>query len=399
MLVDFSQTREDIGRTNRGMVLSEILFHGPISRSHIAERVGLTAASISRITRQLIDAGLVVEDEALEQDRPGRRFIELKVNPTGCFVAGISINAFRQDIAIADLTNAVVATQKLAPTDMSDGVATLEFCAQALRDLIQQTGIDKNRLVGCGITITGAIDPERCLVRSAPLLGWQAIDIRSSVEPYLKLPLFVDSIPNAKNLTARGFGSGKGLRNVVLLNVSLAIGCSMMLDGRLVRGQEFNAGLIDQWLLPGEHSNDLQPINALTGGSAVLNELDSHQHLSGSEAAFKLVTVLSDADKGDYQAIAALNKAGEALALCIANINALLHPEIFLLSGPLIESEIYCGGIRNRSSELLGAEFVTGRLRFANISNREAACALAIFQSLTMGEVSSQIITGRRNAN
>ena len=74
------------------------------------------------------------------------------------------------------------------------------------------------------------------MLRSAPALGWTDVDLHETVGSRLKVPIFADSIPNSKNLTAHGFGSTKGLDDVVLLNVSLAVGCSLMLDGRLLRG-------------------------------------------------------------------------------------------------------------------------------------------------------------------
>lgn len=50
-MVQLVKTREDLGARNRRLVLSEILLHGPLSRTVIAARVGLTQASVSRITR------------------------------------------------------------------------------------------------------------------------------------------------------------------------------------------------------------------------------------------------------------------------------------------------------------------------------------------------------------
>jgi predicted NBD/HSP70 family sugar kinase len=393
VLINFSQNREDLGRRNRGTVLSEILFRGPISRSHIATRVGLTPATVSRITRQLIDLGLVIEDEVIDDGRPGRRFIRLKINPTGCFVAGISVNVFRQDVAITDLSNATVACRRLESVDIDDGSRFLEHCADTLNNLIEETAIDRGRVVGCGVTITGAVDPNLALLRTAPALGWPEIDVGSILRKKLDMPLFFDSIANAKNLTANGFGSSKGLANVVLLNVSLAIGCSLLVDGRLMRGPNFSAGLIDGLLIPDEASHTLKTLDNIAGGYAVIKSLTEDATLSGSEAATALVRIIEDDDRGDEQASNALNAAGRALAFAVANINALLHPEIILLSGPMIESEAYCGGVRSRLSAMLDSDFVNDHIRFAHISNQEAACSLAIFQSLAIGEVSNQLAT------
>ena len=106
---------ENFSNRNERLVLSEILFRGPLPRTEVAERIGLTQASISRITRNLIEAGLVEEtgQQYEEAVKPGRKRIGVKARSDGGYVAGIAINAFQQDIVIADLTNGKLAEKRL----------------------------------------------------------------------------------------------------------------------------------------------------------------------------------------------------------------------------------------------------------------------------------------------
>lgn len=392
MIVSLSQSREELGQRSRGLVLRQILFRGPISRSGIADRVGLTRATVSRITRELIDAGLVEEGDTIGDGRPGRRFVGLRIKPTGCFVAGISINVFRQDIVVADLTNAPLASRRLHFESLDDADTVLQKTAGALDALIDDTDLDRERLIGCGIAVTGSVDPQRCRLRSAPALGWKDADLRETIGSRLKMPVFADSIPNAKNLTAHGFGSTKGIDNMVLLNVSLTVGCSLMLDGRLLRGLEFNAGMIESFAVPDETSGELRPVDRIAGGLAVIDELERRATAIGDAAASRRLTgIMREAVNGDVRAQAALRRAGRALAFAVTSIHAILHPEVTLLSGPLIESEVYCSGVRQRIVELAGASFLNNHLRFSHLSNQEAACSLAIFRVLAEGNVSAQL--------
>lgn len=265
----------------------------------------------------------------------------------------------------------------------------------ALDALIDDTDIDRERLLGCGIVVTGSVDLARCRLRSAPALGWKDADLRESIASRLKVPVFADSIPNAKNLTAHGFGSTRGLDDVALLNVSLAVGCSLMLDGRLLRGPEFNAGLIESFAIPDETTGDLRPLDYIAGGLAVVGEVEGRPPANGGRAASRLVEIMRDGASGDAPSQAALYRAGRALAFAVTSIHAILHPEVILLSGPLIESESYCSGVRRRVVELAGADFLDKRLRFSHLSNQEAACSLAIFRALVEGDVSSPPATAR----
>ena len=350
---------------------------------------------MSRITRELIDAGLIEEGEAIADRRPGRRFVGLRVKPTGCFIAGVSINVFRQDVVVADLTNAPIASRRLRFESLDDAQSALGRTAGALDALIDETGLDRERLIGCGIVVTGSVDPARCRLRSAPALGWNDVDLGESIASRLKVPVFADSIPNAKNLTAHGFGSAKGLEDVALLNVSLAVGCSLMLDGRLLRGPHFNAGLIESFAIPDETTGELRPMDQIAGGLAVVGEVEGKPFANGGRAASRLVEIMRDAASGDVPSRAALHRAGRALAFAVTSIHAILHPEVVLLSGPLIESESFCAGVRRRIVELAGTDFLNKRLRFSHLSNQEAACSLAIFRALVEDDVSSPPLATR----
>ena len=394
MILDFINTREDLGQRNRRLVLAEILFKSPVPRAKIAKRVGLTPASVSRITRDLLDAGLIEEgEEVARENRRGRRLVGLRVRPSGCYVAGFALNAFRQDIVVADLTNTPLASRQLQFSDLSDPESVLAESAAQLDALIAEAGIDRKRLISCGIAITGAVDPEACVVRSAPTLGWENVAVGEVFRKRLGLPVFMESIPNAKNLTAHGFGPTKGEGNVVLFNASLGIGCSLLVDGRLVRSHEFNAGLLEKLWIPQEDSPKLCRLDQCAGGQAVIEDLRGQGVPVPSDPATALIGILEQAGQNEERAVAALRRAGQALAFAISTANAFLHPERLLLSGPLGESPVFFSAVQERLAELVGERFVQETLCCSPMSSHEAAQSLAIYQALVKGRVGSVIPT------
>ena len=160
-------------------------------------------------------------------------------------------------------------------------------------------------------------------------------------------------------------------------------------DGRLLRGPEFNAGLIESFAVPDESTGELRAVDHVAGGLAVVAEVQGKPSANGGPATSRLVEIMRDAAGGDGPSRAALHRAGRALAFAVTSIHAILHPEVILLCGPLIESESYCSGVRQRIVELAGAAFLNQRLRFSHLSNQEAACSLAIFRALVEDDVSS----------
>jgi len=385
-MVQLVKTREDLGARNRRLVLSEILLHGPLSRTVIAARVGLTQASVSRITRGLLDAGLIEEGTHFSgASGRGRKFVGLRVRPAGGYVAAIAVNAFRQDVVIADLANGEVAQQSLQFSNLESADTVVSQCAEALNVLIGNAAFDQSRLLCCGIAITGAVDPTNGKLRAAPVLGWSDVDVEKIVSRSIQLPLVIESIANAKNLAAHCFGPTKGRNNVVLFNASLAVGSSFFIDGRLVRGSESGAGLLESMRIPSETDGKLVAVDQLAGGFAVIEADLSHHKGLGNYLAQALTEVIDAAASGCIDSQEKLNTAGRALGYIISQANAFLHPREVLVSGPLIESDAYRAGICTRLSELLGNEFVNQRLRFYHMSSHGAAHSLAIYHSLVLG--------------
>jgi len=382
-----ASTQEDLGDRNRRVVLSEILLHGPISRSVIAERIGLTPASVSRITRNLIDAGLIEEGgQDADSTGRGRKSIQLSIRPNGGYIAGISINVFSQDIVIADLANGEVAHKRMRFQDLDDARQVLVQCAESLLALLDKSGIQKHQLIGCSVVIAGAVDPISQTLRSSPFLEWDDVDIRSVVGGILDIPLAVESNANAKTLAAHCFGPAKGVGNVALVNASLGVCASLFVDGKLMRGSAFSAGLIESMLVPGELASGLLPVDQIAGGFAFVDRKKNSDENNGAHFASQLVEAIHAANNGEPTATKKFHMAGRALGFVVAQVNALLHPDQVLISGPLIESDDYCEGIRSRLGELVSEEFVTDKLRFFRISNQGTAQSFSVYHFLVRGE-------------
>ena len=118
------QFEQDQGARNRNRVITEILRSPGLSRTDIGNAVGLNVASVSRITRDLIDADLIRESDAFgPKGRPGRRSVGLKPYGDGGYIIGIGLNAFRQSVTLADLENRKIAEWVSSDTPSKDGEA------------------------------------------------------------------------------------------------------------------------------------------------------------------------------------------------------------------------------------------------------------------------------------
>ena len=394
-VIELERSRSDLGKANRRAVLSEIIFHSPISRTEIAGRTGLTNASVSRITRELIDADIVCEPAtapAGRQERPGRRHIGLDVNPDGGCVLGIGINAFEQFVSLADLRNRTIDRRELEIGSFADPEEVLGQAAEVADSILSDAKVARGRVFGASVAITGAVNTELGIVRSAPALGWNQVPVGDYLAEKLRLPVQVESLPNAMNLAETRFGIARGHNNVVAFNASLAIGSSFLFDGRLVRGRDDAAGVL-RASAPCAPAGTAGRTDGLAvadraGGWAVLSEVEGSappRDKAGvsPEAAKHLLALLGQASAGDERARRALRAAGAALGQVINLVIAILHPEAVIVSGPLSRSADYVEGVREVFSErdALDAEEIP--LLVSRLTGQAAARWLAIDEFLT----------------
>ncbi len=370
--------------SNTRLVMTEILKRGPLSRTSIARLLGVTEASVSRITRGLLDVGLVEEVGYLDgPKRPGRRRIGIQIRAAGGYVAAITVNVFRQDIVIANIANETIASKRLVLRSLESATEVLTTCVNELNQLIHEQNIDPDRIIGCGVAITGGIDPVNNFLRDAPAIGWSNVNVGELLRKNLKFPFVLESIPNAKNLAIRSFGVTRNIDNVVLFNCSLGIGCSIQIDGELLRGDKSRVGLIESLLIPDDFSK-LQPLNSMAGGFGVINQSMVNSGADGYEFATKLREAIAanspDAHINNGRTLA---DAGRSLGYAIMVANSFLHSQKVVISGPMIDSSLYVEAIKSAVSQYIDPEFVRHNLEFSRIRSYEAAQSLAIHHFLT----------------
>lgn len=348
MTID-NRTQSGLGRSNRRAVVAEILCNGPIPRSMIAARTGLTNAAVSRITRNLVRSGIIRENAATPSPgKRGRRFVSLDVNPGGGFVLGIGFNVFEQTVTLADLGNMHVERRSLGLSNFADPMRVLECVADTAREVIAKHVADRRRLLGGVVAISGAVDPGSGRMRRSHVLGWGEVDVGGILSRLVGIPIRVENLANAINLAEARFGINRGVANLLLVNVSLGLGASLILDGRLVRSREFSAGLVGQMPMPpGQAPDDPHhpTLDDVAGGWGVLRLLrrdDGGRGLIAPEqAARRLTEAIAAAESGDAAAVEAITRTAQRLARAIQVFVALTHPERVTLAGALGRSTVF----------------------------------------------------------
>ena len=112
----------------------------------------------------------------------------------------------------------------------------------ALEGLIEVIGLDGMEV--CGVGCGGPMTAGGASVSPLNIPGWRAFPLRARLAERTELPTFVDNDAKALALGEGWVGAAAGRRNFLAMVVSTGVGGGIVLDGRLLDGDDGNAGHI-----------------------------------------------------------------------------------------------------------------------------------------------------------
>jgi len=217
--------------SNRMMVLSYIMKYGPASRKTIAEWMGLTRASLSKLTAGLIADGYLQEGEERESKGVGRREIMLTICPDAGYALGLDVSNHAATMTLIDFSSNI-----LDKVTLNYGNLTEEILAEILghgQRMIDAAG--RERIVGVGILSHGYIENDMCCSLAIK-------SVKQRVEQAYGLPCCMFNNVKAVAVAEQYFGNE--LKNFMVLKYGPGVGGVIVQNGEILDGTHNRAGEI-----------------------------------------------------------------------------------------------------------------------------------------------------------
>lgn len=210
-------------------VAVEILVHGPQSRARLAEKMGLSAPTLTRLVRPLIESGILVESDAVRTPGRGRSSLPLDVVPGSYRFIGVkitteSIYAVVTDLRACILDEEIVPLESLRVPDVVAAVGAVVRSFQSRSD---------RPVDGVGVTVGGQVEAGE-IVADSPFLHWRDVPFRSLLSTEVGVPVYLDNDVVGLTRSQQWFGHGKGYTNFALLTVGAGIGYGLVVNDEMV---------------------------------------------------------------------------------------------------------------------------------------------------------------------
>lgn len=333
-------------------VACAIAKYGPIARTTLAQLLGLSQGALSRITSDLIYAGVIEElpgdavargplpkgftpkESSGRRGRPqtalalranARTFVGIKAHGTSAIAAAVNAHgevvSGRHEMAFPDRS----------PEQVTSVLAALVRECEA--DIAARDGVTPLPApTAVGIAIGGHVADDDRTVTFAPFLRWDHdVPLAAMVGDATGLPCGVYNDIDSLLVDASWFGPGVGLEAFAVLTIGIGIGYSLAVHGRPVSYPDKSYGLLGHVLVDPEGprctAGHIGCAQCLTDDSLA----DQYSQMMGRACTFD--DFARDARAGVPQASRLLDKTCFRLGSLIATVANIAMPSKVMIAG------------------------------------------------------------------
>jgi glucokinase len=256
---------------------------------------------------------------------------------------GIEIGGSKLQAALGDAKGRIVTLRKYDVPRSAGAPAILDWCESVVPELIAESGGVESVGVGFG----GPVDTASGVaVRSHQVSGWDGVPIRDRFADCFGVPVSVWNDSNAAGWAEYVCGAGRGTNPFCYMNIGSGIGGAIVIDGRLHNGQGLGAAEIGHTYVPDPLASEPgQPVKLedrcsgwsieryLREDAPIPDASELLKVVNGDRSQITCALVGKCADAGDETAVAIVDEVACSIAVALANVLALLHPECIAIGG------------------------------------------------------------------
>ncbi len=206
---------------------------------------------------------------------------------------------------------------------------TVQRIGEAADALQRKTG----RVKACCAGVPGPLDLERrILMRANNLPGWINVRFPQMLGNRMGMPTYMENDANCAAWGEYVAGAGRGTRSMVLYTLGTGVGGGIILNGDLWVGASGAAGEL------GHMTIDQNGPMCGCGQPGCVEQYASASAVAKKWGQGTAKDCFDAAKRGDPRALEVVTWAAEGLAVGVANMVHVLHPDIIVLAGGMAQA-------------------------------------------------------------
>lgn len=241
---------ENVKVSNRSAILKLLNDQGAMSRKDIALALGLTPATVTLICTELLAGGILYEvGEADEKKRAGRKKVLIDIHYQCRYVLAIAIEAAETTVSVSDLKGNLCAVRKLKTDGSRAPEEFLKGVADESKALMWESGIEKDRILGVGVSIPGLVRRKTGCSVHAYRIWKEPVEVGAILGKHFPYPVIVENNVKAFAEGELIYGRGRERENLLFIKWGPGVGSAIIIRNQIYDSENSKSAEIGHYIV------------------------------------------------------------------------------------------------------------------------------------------------------
>lgn len=322
---------------------------GPLSRTEIVKKTGLSKSTVSVHTKKLLEMGLIKKAEVENKSvgSVGRNRELLKFAKDNGYIIAVDLGATSLDLALCNLDAEIIEVKRREVLVNNGPKTVMAQVDQLIAELLQSNNISQKKIFGIGMGVPGPVEFSKGLPVSPPIMpGWHLTPLKKILQEKYSCPAFIDNDVNVMAVGEKHAGLAQDISNFIFIKIGTGIGAGIICEDKLYRGSKGCAGDIGHIGIEGEE--ELCPcgnkgcLEVVAAGPAIAKKAKAAAKNRESEFLLALLNKKGDitaedvgqaVKNNDRAAIEIVKSSGQKIGQVVSRLVNFYNPSLIIIGG------------------------------------------------------------------
>ena len=326
-------------------IIAYMALNGESTLSELTRELHISVPTMTKLVQELVD-DRIVNDLGKVETPGGRRPNVFGLANSAIYFAGINVARDHIAYVITDLQNNIILEHTDNSFELVDRPQCLERICQNIENFIATSGIEREKILGVGVSIVGRVNPETG--RSYKYFTSSEESLTDIISSRIGIRVMLENDTRARCYAEYTTGKAKNESNVIYLHMGRGVAIGIVIDGKLYYGKNGFAGefghipFFDNEIIcacgkKGCLETEVSGI-ALENKIVDLIERGVNTHLRemyDRGESIHINDIISAARNDDNLSIELIEEAGEKVGKAVAFLINTFNPETVIVGGNL----------------------------------------------------------------
>ena len=326
-------------------IIAYMALDGESTLSELTRELHISVPTMTKLVQELVDDS-IVNDLGKVETPGGRRPNVFGLANSAIYFAGINVARDHIAYVITDLQNNIILEHTDNSFELVDRPQCLERICQNIENFIATSGVDREKILGVGVSIVGRVNPETG--RSYKYFTSSEESLTDIISSRIGIRVMLENDTRARCYAEYTTGKAKNESNVIYLHMGRGVAIGIVIDGKLYYGKNGFAGefghipFFDNEIIcacgkKGCLETEVSGI-ALENKIVDLIERGVNTHLRemyDRGESIHINDIISAARNDDNLSIELIEEAGEKVGKAVAFLINTFNPETVIVGGNL----------------------------------------------------------------